>query len=60
MMAVSMKTRPSISVVRILPSASGCREMPSADLLTALFYGEVSEPAPKKAKKAKATKKAAA
>ena len=29
-------------------------------MLTALFYGEVSEPAPKKAKKAKATKKAAA
>ncbi len=35
MMAVSMNTRPSIRVVRILPSASGWRAMPSADFAVA-------------------------
>ena len=36
MMAVSRNTRPSIMVVRILPSASGWRAMPSADLEMAM------------------------
>ena len=40
MMAVSMNTRPSIRVVRILASAAGGRAMPSADV-------EVGRPKPR-------------
>ena len=40
MMAVSINTRPSIRVVRILLSASGWRAMPSTDFADGHAYGD--------------------
>ena len=46
-MAVSINTIPSIRVVLIFPSASGCLAIPSADLPTAIPIPRAPRPAAK-------------